>query len=345
VRAYDAADKREDAGMNLPPARPTRPGSDINHSLGTTGLVVVCKRDGFVEFHDGKSFALVEEIKLPDFPHEVVLSPDRRKAYVSIYGNGQVGTNTEPGTRIAVLDLAGKKLDGFIEIAPFLAPHGLTFDKNGLLWATAESSHALVYIDPKRGVVLGHVETGSLRTHFVAANADGSKIYVPHRQLSFMTVIDTETRKVTKRIPDFRYECQGVATAPDGNRVYQASSARPEISVIDPGTDSVAGRIVIEGLGEFPPQLNRLRVSPDNRYLVVSFNVSRMAAVVDTEAPERQRLFPLGKGPMGIAFAEDLNHAFVTNHDDGTIAVIDLKAMQIAGSIKTHLGPETMAFY
>ena len=331
--------------MTLPQAKVTRPGADINHPLGTNGLIVVCKRDGFVEFHDTANYAVIEEIKLPDFPHEIVLSPDRKKAYVSIYGNGQVGTNTEPGTKIAVIDIAGKKLDGFIEIAPFLAPHGLMFDAAGLLWATAESSHALVYIDPARGVVLGHVETESLRTHFMAATADGTKIYVPHRQLSFMSVIDTATRKVVKRIPDFRYECQGVATAPDGNRVYQASSARPEVSVIDPKTDTIAGRIAIEGLGEFPPQLNRLRVSPDNRYLVVSYNVSRIAAVIDTEAPERQHLVKLDKGPMGIAFGADLHHAFVTNHDAGTISVIDLKTMQLAGAIKTHMGAETMAFY
>ena len=331
--------------MTLPQAVATRPGADINHSLGTTGLVVVCKRAGFVEFHDPVSYAVTEEIKLPDFPHEVVLSPDRKKAYVSIYGNGQVGTNTEPGTRIAVIDLAARKLEGFIEIAPFLAPHGLLFDRNGLLWATAESSHALVYIDVTRGVVLGHVETESLRTHFMAASADGSKIYVPHRQLSFMSVVDTASRQVVKRIPDFRYECQGVCTAPDGNRVYQASSARPEINIIDPKTDTVAGRITVEGLGEFPPQLNRLRVSPDNRYLIISFNVSRMAAVIDTEAPERQHLFALDKGPMGIAFAADLSHAFVTNHDAGTISVIDLKEMKLAGAIKTHMGAETMAFY
>jgi len=332
--------------MTLPPATRTQPGSDINHSLGTNGLIVVCKRDGFVEFHDGKNFALQEEIKLPDFPHEVMLSPDRKKAYVSIYGNGQVGTNTEPGTRIAVLDIASKKLEGFIEVAPFLAPHAMTFDKAGLLWATAESSHALVYIDPARGAVLGHVETGTNRSHFMAANADGSKIYVPHRQLSFMSVIDTATKQVTKRIPDFRYECQGVCTAPDGNRVYQASSARPEISIIDPVSDTVAGKFKIGGLGEdFPPQLNRLRVSPDNRYLVVSFNQSRAAAVIDTEDPARQHLFKLEKGPMGIAFGADTKHAFVTNHDEGTISAIDLSAMKLDRACETHLGPETMAFY
>jgi YVTN family beta-propeller protein len=222
----------------------------------------------------------------------------------------------------------------------------MMFDQTGLLWATAESSHALVYIDPVRGAVLGHVETGTNRSHFMAANADGTKLYVPHRQLSFMSVIDTATRKVTKRIPDFRYECQGVCTAPDGNRVYQASSARPEVSVIDPANDAVAGKFKIEGLGEdFAPQLNRLRVSPDNRYLVMSFNQSRVAAVIDTEDPARQHLFKLEKGPMGIAFGADMKHAFVTNHDEGTVSAIDLGAMKLAGSFKTHIGPETLAFY
>jgi YVTN family beta-propeller protein len=120
---------------------------------------------------------------------------------------------------------------------------------------------------------------------------------------------------------------------------------RPEISVIDPTTDSVAGKIAVQGLGDFPPQLNRLRVSPDNRHLVISFNVSRVAAVIDTEEPERQHLFKLEKGPMGIAFGADGQQAFVTNHDEGTISVIDLAAMQLAGSIKTHIGPEAMAFY
>jgi DNA-binding beta-propeller fold protein YncE len=48
---------------------------------------------------------------------------------------------------------------------------------------------------------------------------------------------------------------------------------------------------------------------------------------------------------MGIAFSADMKHAFVTNHDEGTISAIDLGAMKLSGSIKTHLGPETMAFY
>jgi len=330
--------------MTLPPATRTQPGADINHSLGTNGLIVVCKRDGFVEFHDGKNFALQEEIKLPDFPHEVVLSPDRKKAYVSIYGNGQVGTNTKPGTQIAVIDVAARKLKGFIEIAPYLAPHGMMFDRAGQLWATAELSNAIVVIDPVRGVVVGGVQLGSHRTHFLAVTPDGAKVYVPHRQLKWVSVVEVETRREVKRIANFSYECQGVAVAPDNNRVYQAASARPLISVIDPTTDEVAGAVTVEGLGDFPPQLTRLRVSPDNRYLVVSYNVSRKAAVLDTRDLRRQFLFDLEKSPMGIAFP-DRSRAFVTNHDSGSVAILDLETMKQVGRFETHMGAETMAFF
>jgi DNA-binding beta-propeller fold protein YncE len=328
----------------LPPVETTEPGADINMSTGTSGLVVVCKTDGFVEFYDAKTFARSDEIKLPDFPHEVVLSPDRKTAYVSIYGNGQVGTNTRPGTQIAVIDLARRKLEGFIEIAPYLAPHGLTFDRAGHLWATAELSNGIVEIDPVRGVVIGAVMLGSHRTHFFAMTPDGGKIYVPHRQLKFMSVVDVASRRELKRISNFSYECQGVAVAPDGNRVYQAASARPLVTVIDPRTDEVAGQVMVEGMGDFPPQLTRLKVSPDNRFVVVSYNVSRKAAVIDTRDLKRQVLFDLEKAPMGIAFP-DRHRAFVANHDSGSISIIDLETMTLEGRIATHIGTETMAFY
>jgi DNA-binding beta-propeller fold protein YncE len=328
----------------LPPVAATAPGADINSPTGTSGLVVVCKTSAVVEFYEPKSLARTDEIKLPNFPHEVVLSPDRTTAYVSIYGNGQVGTNTKPGTQIAVIDLGTRKLAGFIEIAPFLAPHAMSFDRQGMLWATAELSNAIVAIDVKRGIVAGGVQLGSHRSHFLAVSPDGAKVYVPHRQLKWVSVVDVETRREVKRIENFRYECQGVAVAPDGNRVYQASSARPLVTVIDAKSDEVRGSVTVENLGDFPPQLTRLKVSPDNRWLVVSYNVSRKAAVLDTSDLQRQYLFDLERGPMGIAFP-DRSRAFITNHDAGSIAILDLETMALAGRFETHVGAEAMAFY
>jgi DNA-binding beta-propeller fold protein YncE len=329
----------------LPPAEPTQPGADINTSTGKSGFMVVCKTAGFVEFYDPLKFTLIDEIKLPDFPHEVILSPDRKKAYVSIYGSGVIGANLRPGTQIAVIDLATRKLDGYIELAPFLAPHGLMFDRDGMLWATAESSHAIVAVDPARGAVAGHVDIGTTRSHWLAVTPDGEKIYVPHRNFTFVSVVDVKTREVVKRIQSFMYECQGVAVAPDGNRVYQAQSARARIDVIDPKTDTIAGSVSVEAMRDVPPQLTRLRVSPDNRHVVMSFHTTGDVAVFDTADLNNQRVFKTGKGPMGIAFQDSGSQAFVTNHDEGSISVIDLRDMRIAGNIKTRIGPEMIACY
>jgi DNA-binding beta-propeller fold protein YncE len=150
---------------------------------------------------------------------------------------------------------------------------------------------------------------------------------------------------VIKRIPNFIYECQGIAVAPDGNRVYQASSARPRVDVIDPKTDTVVAGASVRDMQDVPPQLTRLRVAPDNRHLVMSFHVTGQIAVFDTQDLDRQNVFASGKGTMGIAFQDSGTTAFVTNHDEGSISVLDLVAMRIAGRFPTRMGPEMIACY
>jgi DNA-binding beta-propeller fold protein YncE len=256
-----------------------------------------------------------------------------------------IGANLQPGTQIAVIDLAQRRLEGFIELAPFLAPHGMMFDRSGLLWATAESSNSIVVVDPRRGVIVGDVAIGSQRTHWLAITPDGAKLYAPHRALTHLSVVDVASRRVIKRIPNFIYECQGIAVAPDGNRVYQASSARPRVDVIDPRTDTVVGSATVAEIVDAPPQLTRLRVTPDNRHLVMTFHVTGQAAVFDTQDLRRQHVFASGKGTMGIAFQDAGSKAFVTNHDEGSISVIDLEAMRLEDHIATRMGPEMIACY
>jgi DNA-binding beta-propeller fold protein YncE len=196
-----------------------------------------------------------------------------------------------------------------------------------------------------RGAVTGHVEIGTQRSHWLAMTPDGNKLYVPHRNFTFVSVVDVHQRTVLKRIPNFIYECQGIAVAPDGNRIYQAQSSRPRVDVIDPKTDTVAGSVSVRAMPDAPPQLTRLRVSPDNRHLIMSFHTTSQVAVFDTHDLKSQYVFATGKGPMGIAFQDFGSKAFVTNHDQGSISVIDLGAMRLTGEITTPMGPEMIACY
>ena len=43
---------------------------------------------------------------MPASTHEMILSPDGRKVFASVYGGGIFGKNSNPDRRIAVIDLA-----------------------------------------------------------------------------------------------------------------------------------------------------------------------------------------------------------------------------------------------
>jgi DNA-binding beta-propeller fold protein YncE len=67
--------------------------------------------------------------------------------------------------------------------------------------------------------------------------------------------------------------------------------------------------------------------------------------VFDTADLQRQQVFSSGQGAMGIAFQDAGRKAFVTNHDEGSITILDLDDRRIEGRIPTRMGPEMIACY
>ena len=68
---------------------------------------------GIVDPMAGKQVAIVEEGGTTG--HEVVASPDGRTAFVPIYGNSGVGKPGTDGEKIAVIDIASRKVVGNID--------------------------------------------------------------------------------------------------------------------------------------------------------------------------------------------------------------------------------------
>ena len=50
------------------------------------------------------------------------------------------------------------------------------------------------------------------------------------------------------------------------------------------------------------------------------------------------------KGPMGITFS-DAGTAYVMNHDQGTISVVDVPERRVVRTFATARGPETLAVF
>ncbi len=308
-------------------------------------VLVVNKLAGRVQFFARSGWTLLAELEMESFPHEVVVDPGGRLAYVSIYGRGVFGKNSEqPGRNIAVIDLSTRQQVRSIDVSPWRGPHGMAFDEQGVLWVSCDVSGVVLAVDATAGEILSVVPSGSFGTHWLVACHARNKVYASNKTFDFLCVIDSRERKLIGRIP-FPHGSEGLALSPLGDRLYVTAQRPQMMAVIDTQTDAIIEEVSLAVFSPTPPERNpqkRVRVSPDGRWLLLtSFNTGEIVILPGNDL-RAQRLFSVEKGPMGITFA-DSNHAFVMNHDQGTVWLINVQSGQLVDRFVTAAGPETLA--
>jgi YVTN family beta-propeller protein len=308
----------------------------IGQAADDQTLVVVNKYGDTVTFFNTKTNARIATIPVPAHPHEIIVAPDGRTAYVSIYGDGIYGRNTNPGHTIEILDLHERTKTGEIDLGEFRGPHQMAFDPSGRLWVTCDSSSAVVIVDTKQRKVVGSVPTSTTGNHWLVMLPDGTKAYTSNKDTTHMSVIDVKSMKMIGTIP-MPNGSDGVTVSANGQRLYVADLKQPMIHVIDTGTDTETWTVALKAR----PQ--RVRLTADEKYLVGS--ASGAAVVVDVATLTERGSISIGKAPMGIAFPGKGHTAYVTNHDDGTISLVDPDTMKVITTFPTDAGPETMVVY
>ena len=139
---------------------------DPNFLTGTSGLIAIDKIGNQVLFLDPQTFRTL--CRLDDFVprvHELAISPDRRTAFIPIYGDGKHGENPHPGHLIAVVDLHARRHIGNLDTAPYLAPHGLRWGREGRLYCVCENSGVVLELDGRTGHVHHVIDVGSSNAH------------------------------------------------------------------------------------------------------------------------------------------------------------------------------------
>jgi DNA-binding beta-propeller fold protein YncE len=306
-------------------------------------IILTAKNDKRVEFYDGATHTRLSALDMPAPVHELALSPDGTKAYGSVYGGGVFGKNKDPDHRVVVIDLAARAIDGYIDAGTYLAPHGLMFGADGLLWVTAELNNAILGIDVTQRKVVAAINIGGA-AHWLTLSPDGKRAYASHKQTPCLAIIDLEKRRVASQV-DIPNRCEGVALSKDGSRLYVASHAAPELNVIDTHSDKLIKRLRVEGGSEDRTQLRRVRISPDERWLLFSSHADGNVAIFKLPELEQTALIKVGKAPMGFGFPAEANRALVCNHDDGVVSLLDLAAGQISGKFTTGNGCEFVEYY
>ena len=327
-------------------------------------LAILNKLEDSIDFLDMRMRRFLGAIPLPPHPHELVLSPDGKTAYASIYGDGVYGNNVHPGHEIVIIDLVAMSSIGVIDTHPYSAPHGMAIHPDGSLFVTCDKSKATLVIDPQSRRIVEGIEMPSHGGHFLTMTADGNKAYVSNKDTAFLSVIDTAARRVSGRI-DVPEGSEGIALSPDGKWLYAMSHMGSPLPhkdqptslsfyVIDTATDTVVQQVALPDLPELPMEVDhecRICSTPDGKYLLASAFKWNTVSIFDAATLTPLKTLIVEAEPMNFDFApDDPDTAFVANHRAGRVSRIDLKSLRIAESFLSAPSPragrpESIAFY
>lgn len=169
---------------------------------------------------------------------------------------------------------------------------------------------------------------------------DGSKLYTENEEDGTASVLDLTTRRLFKQIKAPN-PLAGIGMAPDGKRLALVDDRDPQLLLIDPRVDEIAGTVRLDG---HRTGAQIAKWSPDGRWCVVTSLSEPLATVLNGDLSE-QRFVRIGRGPMNMAFHPDGNTVLIANGEDGTLSVIDLLSAEVTRTVEVGGGPETLSFY
>ena len=256
----------------------------------------------------------------------VAFSPGGKRAWAS--GGGQ---------NVVHVYAVGKKLTetGQIPVPNF--PAGLAYGRTpkgdriyvannlgGVAGATSNPpGRTVTVIDPKTNHVVNTIDLGlALQPYGVAFGRSGRKVYVTNWMGRSVSVIDTRTERVRRRIllspptrPQLADHPNAIAANPRRNEVYTANGNSDTVSVIDTRGDRVVRTIGV-GLarGVRPGAMpSGLAVAPDGKRLYVALGGENAVAVVDLVRRKRIGFIPTAWNPTDVDITRDGKRLAITS--------------------------------
>src|SRR5919198_4446226 len=254
----------------------------INGQRGTSRLLVLNKEDATLAIVDPESGKVLGRVPVGQGPHELTTSSDGKYAFASNYGTGPA-----PGHTISMIDVAAQKELRRIDVAPLSRPHGLDFG-GGKLYFTAEASKSIARYDPAADKIDWQFETGQSTTHMVLLTKDLKTIFTSNIGSDSVSKIQQGSDgKWTQTVIAVGKGPEGIDLSPNGKEVWSAHSRDGGVSIIDVASGKVAQTINIG-----TKRSNRIKLTPDGKFALISDLEAGEPLVVVAAAPKEGRRMP-----------------------------------------------------
>ena len=316
---------------------------------GSAGMILVgAKQSHTLAMVDAKTLQVLARVPVGEDPHEVVVGPDDRTAYVSNLGDGTL-------TAISRVDLVHRSALPPLETAPLRGVHGLAVHGDDL-WFTAVGSKALGELDPATGKLLAVLGTGQDNTHMLWVSRDGQTMLAANAGAGTMSLFTlTEPRVNTgsatpykpNPAPDWKetllpvgQKAEGFAVSPDEREAW-VGNVDGTISVIDVAAGVVAATFDAGTVGA-----NRVRFTPDGARVVVTTHTGKDLVVLDVRTRKVVKLVPIEEhGASGIQITPDGTRVFVACPRDHFVAVVDLGKLERVATIDVGREPDGITWW
>jgi DNA-binding beta-propeller fold protein YncE len=302
-------------------------------------LLVANKGDhtmGIIDPVAGRQIATVPEDGVTG--HELVASPDGKRAFVPIYGNSGVGHAGTDGSLLRVIDLATRQIVGTVDFGKGVRPHcAVMGPKNGLLYVSTELDQSVTVIDPATLKIVGRVPTDMAESHMLAITHDGRRGYTANVSSGTVSVLDLVENKFVSTIPVCQ-TTQRIALSVDDRWIFTADQHAPRLAVIDTSKNAVDHWISLPAVayGTAP--------TPDGNWLVAALPGASKVAIVDLRSMKVTSTIDVPKAPQEVLVSPDGAHAFVSYDASRKVAMIDTKDWTVTKLIDAGPGVDGLAW-
>lgn len=317
------------AGLTVPAAA-AAPRDDV--------LLVVEKSGHAVSFYDVASGRRLKTVRLPDYPHEMVVDSRRRFAYVGHYGVRMASTVGEGGAAVFVIDLAERSLSRTIDTRPFHRIHGMGVDDRDRLYALSEEKAVLLGFDDPAAdrAPVRAVPTQGVKTHLFSLSRDGERAYVTGLLSHTVSLVRPHDAAVPPVLVTPGQLPESSCLSTDEKTLFVGARKSSALVAVDAHTMKVRRSRKVGG--------DPLRVyTLDDDRLLVTDIVGHTLTVCATADLRPLRTLRLDGVPAAVSFHPDKAVAYVSLLDLDRIAVVDLDRLTVVGSFGTGSEPDVSA--